>query len=705
MQSSNTPSKLVLPFAASGGKNAIPTDSQIGIVAGKASLTDGFPPLTRTPLSAGGVPPFGLDMNGILYEMSAVIRWVNAGGGYAYDATFATDTNVNGYPIGARIMRSDGKGYWFNTVENNTTDPESAGAAAAGWVPDYQNGVTPVSMTNANVTLTPLQYGKPLIVISGALTANLNLIFPSIAGEWTVVNNCTGNFTITCKTAAGSGVLVDVGYARQIYGDGVNVGAANNYADQLKLNLAADSGSNLIGFKQNGISAVSRTAQSKLREIVSLEDFGAIGDGVANDTAAIQAALSSGAYRVVSQAGKNFKITSTLNFPTTPLELNLNNSTILLDDATGLLDHVVVGNGVTQYNGAKIRNVTFTRNQVATAGAAIKFNYVGVCEVSNCRIYGNHQIFCGIYILRGMILTIQNNYIDNCVEDGIYMEGTGTGANRTADIIVRQNRIEGGQVALETWDFVEGLFCRDNILFNTSGNAVEINASSNANGLFSFKLQNNDFDTCGASGVYLDKVSNVQISDNWFSNIVATALILKEQSDTVIVSDNQFYPSATGIEIFGNGAHVTGNIISGGTTCIVAKAGSTKTSIIANVLINAQYGLDVTGAPTQFQFQDNSIRNMSSGTINGDVTGQMITNNVGDSVVGGSDFITVGASPFTYTAGSRPEYVSIFSGTVSQIALGATNIGFATNRSVLLPPGKSVTVTYSGVPFMSREFL
>ena len=48
MQLINAPGKLVLPFAASGAKNAIPVASQIGIVAGAASLTDGFPPLTRT---------------------------------------------------------------------------------------------------------------------------------------------------------------------------------------------------------------------------------------------------------------------------------------------------------------------------------------------------------------------------------------------------------------------------------------------------------------------------------------------------------------------------------------------------------------------------------------------------------------------------------------------------------------------------------
>lgn len=224
MQLTNTPAKLVLPFANAGAKNTIPTASQIGITAGAASLVDGFPPLTRTPIAAGGVPPSGLDMNGILFELSAILRWANAGGGYAFDGTFAADSNVGGYPKGARIMRSDGLGYWFNTVENNTTDPEAAGAAAAGWVPDFTNGVTAVTMTSANVTLTPLQYGNPIIVITGTLTANLNLIFPTIVNEWTVINNTTGAFTITCKTASGTGLVVNT--AALIVGDGTNIQSA-----------------------------------------------------------------------------------------------------------------------------------------------------------------------------------------------------------------------------------------------------------------------------------------------------------------------------------------------------------------------------------------------------------------------------------------------------------------------------------------------
>lgn len=129
MQASNAPTKSPVPFADSGSKNTIPVASQIGVTPGLASFTDGFPPLTMTPLSAGGIPPRGQDFNGILNFLSSATRWGQAGGGYLYDATFSAA--VGGYPRGAQLLRANFAGYWLNTVENNTTNPDTGGA---GWL-------------------------------------------------------------------------------------------------------------------------------------------------------------------------------------------------------------------------------------------------------------------------------------------------------------------------------------------------------------------------------------------------------------------------------------------------------------------------------------------------------------------------------------------------------------------------------------------
>jgi hypothetical protein len=87
-------------------------------------------------------------------------------------------------------------------------------------------------------------------------------------------------------------------------------------AAELRNDLAEDDGAGQVGFKQCGTGAAARTVESKLRETVSVRDFGAVGDGVTDDTAAIQAALNAGSlgksHSVLIPAGCVFGITNGL---------------------------------------------------------------------------------------------------------------------------------------------------------------------------------------------------------------------------------------------------------------------------------------------------------------------------------------------------------------------------------------------------------
>jgi hypothetical protein len=75
-----------------------------------------------------------------------------------------------------------------------------------------------------SVTLDPiLEANYPIINLTGALTANINLIVPTATGKWIIANNTTGAFSVTVKTAAGTGAVATQGTANQYYCDGTNV--------------------------------------------------------------------------------------------------------------------------------------------------------------------------------------------------------------------------------------------------------------------------------------------------------------------------------------------------------------------------------------------------------------------------------------------------------------------------------------------------
>ena len=78
----------------------------------------------------------------------------------------------------------------------------------------------------------------------------------------------------------------------------INTGAvtsdkiANGAIVNADVNASAGIVATKLSFTQAGTGATARTVDSKLKDVVSVEDFGAVGDGVTNDYAALQAAFT-----------------------------------------------------------------------------------------------------------------------------------------------------------------------------------------------------------------------------------------------------------------------------------------------------------------------------------------------------------------------------------------------------------------------------
>lgn len=119
------------------------------------------------------------------------------------------------------------------------------------------------------------------------------------------------------------------------------VNVPNTGADQ-SADLAASSGSSLIGFLQSGAGAVARTVQDKARERISTDDFGVASDGATDGTAELQLAINE-----ASAAGRPLVIDNkTVSIST----LTLANVTLICRNATlkarGTADMITLGSNV-----------------------------------------------------------------------------------------------------------------------------------------------------------------------------------------------------------------------------------------------------------------------------------------------------------------------------------------------------------------------
>ncbi len=198
------PPVVVEAFAISGTRNTIPVASQIGITPGAASYTDGFPPLTMTPISAGGIPPAGKDMNGILFDVSAHIAWIQAGMFYVWHAEVAA---AGGYRVGAVLRSAADPAQWFyNTLADNVNDPDSVITGWAPYSPFASGGTGLVTSTLGSGTTNDLVLadGTGFVDITANVAGSDLTGFDGGAnGQLIVVTNVSAN-ALTLKALTGS---------------------------------------------------------------------------------------------------------------------------------------------------------------------------------------------------------------------------------------------------------------------------------------------------------------------------------------------------------------------------------------------------------------------------------------------------------------------------------------------------------------------
>lgn len=124
----SNPELIPQPFANNGNKNTIQNVRQVGQPEQDATWSEGFPPVTMQPLTSGGLPPNGEDVNGALYTTTQAIVHMQKGGGYYFDVDYATD--IEGYSIGAVLRSNDNTKAFISTINGNLNNPNSN---MAGW--------------------------------------------------------------------------------------------------------------------------------------------------------------------------------------------------------------------------------------------------------------------------------------------------------------------------------------------------------------------------------------------------------------------------------------------------------------------------------------------------------------------------------------------------------------------------------------------
>ena len=188
------------------------------------------------------------------------------------------------------------------------------------------------------------------------------------------------------------------------------------------------------GFIQVGATVnMQRTVESKLQDVVSVKDFGAVGDGVADDTAAINAAITAAGSGCLHVPAGTYKITAPLNSGLQISNLRITgesrdasilkyfgtSGTMLYLEVGSLEDIQLLSNG-TKTDGNNVSGIRVsgpskitrcTVSNFSNAGIIVESQYASVIEsckinLNNHGILGDGTVWSGTSVTS---LTIRTN--------------------------------------------------------------------------------------------------------------------------------------------------------------------------------------------------------------------------------------------------------------------------------------------------------
>ena len=311
-----------------------------------------------------------------------------------------------------------------------------------------------------------------------------------------------------------------------------------------------------IEFLQAGAGAVARTVQSKLRDVVSAKDFGAVGDGIADDTVALQAAINAGS---VCLPTGTYLVTTTLSVPA--------NRSILGNEGVRIL---YTGSGTAlQLGGSniEIQNLTLDGNRTGTTYVAGS-NAITANAPSWAARYTNIRI-CRCTIANWDDNAIRMSYVENVdvTENNISRIG------RAGVLLLspRRSRVNENRIS--------------NITPGSGGvspllNAYGITFTRNATDNFTLDPLPND---CEAVGNIVDGVptwegidthggQNIRVVDNTVENCLIGIAVVPSDGPTLpanaqecVIVNNNVEGSNVGGPVRGPGILLSPASISGGT--------------------------------------------------------------------------------------------------------------------------------------------